>query len=61
MRGRALALALLTFSLGAGALPSPAPAQPSIILLHGGGWQGGSPGSMQPWEDDFRAHGYTNV
>jgi acetyl esterase/lipase len=35
--------------------------QPSIILLHGGGWQGESPGAMQPWEDDFRAHGYTNV
>jgi pimeloyl-ACP methyl ester carboxylesterase len=61
MRGLAFALAFLTFGLAVAALPSLSRAQPPIILLHGGGWQGGSPGSMQPWEDDFRAHGYTNV
>jgi acetyl esterase/lipase len=33
-------------------------AAPMILLLHGGGWQGGSSSEMLPWRDDFQARGY---
>ena len=29
----------------------------TVLLLHGGGWQGGGPENMQPWADDFARHG----
>jgi acetyl esterase/lipase len=50
-----LALALLL------ALAAPTHAQaatPIVLLLHGGGWHGGDPASMDAWRDDFEAHGY---
>jgi len=34
------------------------PPAPMILLLHGGGWMTGTPSSMIPWQDNFRAHGY---
>lgn len=37
--------------------PPPCPQGPLVILLHGGGWQSGSPNSLQPWVDDFQANG----
>jgi len=33
-------------------------ATPIVLLLHGGGWQGGDPGSMDAWRADFEARGY---
>lgn len=29
----------------------------TVILLPGGGWQNADPHTMQPWVDDFKAHG----
>jgi len=41
------------------ATSAPAQAQPPmVLLLHGGGWLSGDPTSMQPYADDFAAHGY---
>ncbi len=31
--------------------------KPTVLLLPGGGWQVAKPETMQPWVDDFRAHG----
>ena len=50
--GAAVLLALAAPAAGA------APRAPMILLLHGGAWLGGSPGSMTPWQDDFQAAGY---
>jgi len=36
-------------------------AAPTILLLHGGGWQSGDGSSMAAWGEDFRAHGYRTV
>jgi len=43
------------------ALASAARAQaeaPMVLLLHGGGWRSGDPGSMVAHKQDFEAHGY---
>lgn len=39
------------------ALAPIARAAPTVILLPGGGWETAYPATMQPWVDDFRAHG----
>jgi acetyl esterase/lipase len=31
---------------------------PTILLLHGGGWQSGGSAEMNPWREDFEAYGY---
>ena len=36
-------------------------ASPTILLLHGGGWQGGNGSEMNGWRSDFEAHGYRTV
>ena len=54
-----LLLALLAAGLLlALAAPGAQAAVPTVVLLHGGGWMSGTPSSMIPWENDFRAHGY---
>lgn len=40
------------------AAPGAQAAAPTILLLHGGGWMSGTPSTMIPWQNDFRAHGY---
>jgi acetyl esterase/lipase len=41
------------------AMPAPAhAAAPTILLLHGGGWQSGGSAEMNPWREDFEAYGY---
>jgi acetyl esterase/lipase len=61
LRSSAPVLAALLAAALLAALAAPANAEaraPMILLLHGGGWLGGTPGSMTPWKEDFRAHGY---
>jgi len=33
----------------------------TVLLLHGGGFTGGSPASVQPLADDLRAAGYDAI
>lgn len=36
-------------------------ASPTILLLHGGGWQTDDSSEMSGWSSDFQAHGYRTV
>jgi acetyl esterase/lipase len=44
-----------------GLCAAPASATPTILLLHGGGFQTGAAADMRPWQVEFEADGYRTI
>lgn len=53
--------AIVLALIGSLAMPSSAFANPTVLLLPGGGWQAANPADMAPWVDDFTRHGIRSI